>query len=471
MILISCVRAVEDDGEDLPEAQVGKASVLAYIGHHLPSIYLTGHLGRQITEVSRSVETLHTLQKRLQQCVGANGLGLQAEVKDHCQLLLKYPKGTNSTWFNKQFKVYEPLDYVFNVCDTLMLWEQYRNMTTILTREYLDARPNGWLEYAPTRISQFAVDRCYNRSLCEHELQLVLPAKPPFKPRQFSTCAVVGNSGDLLHTNFGPEIDSHDAVFRDNEAPVNKTYEKYVGQKRTFRLIGEGVARNLQEVVKGNAEEVLIIKSKIHRDFNAMIREIPNPVYLFQGVEFRRGAKGTGIKSIELAVSMCDEVDIYGFTVDPGYADWTRYFSEPRRGHNPLQGRAYYQLLECLGIIKIHSPRREEDKQDWSLVPSRQLLVTARAAAFQLKKLPAEAELNPYAACGLWATARKIAGPISGAPNMTSIRRNSNYSRWEQLRVTDLRSQAQQHHAQVCGVSFYKIDGNKLDSLLCVRPG
>lgn len=244
------------------------------------------------------------------------------------------------------------------------------------------------------------------------------------------------------------------------------------------------------------AEEVLIIKSKIHRDFNAMVKvlqlinflkrqctytskeqvidlelgelhrfpgqvvaqvestgeleqEIPNPVYLFQGVEFRRGAKGTGIKSIELAVSMCDQVDIYGFTVDPGYADWTRYFSEPRRGHNPLQGRAYYQLLECLGvsclptfssshsefnqshplynlwdeimiedlslqIIKIHSPMREEEKQDWSLVPSRQLLVTARTAAFQLKKLPAKVKLDPYAACGLWATARRKAGPISG---------------------------------------------------------
>jgi hypothetical protein len=67
-----------------------------------------------------------------------------------------------------------------------------------------------------------AVDICYNRSLCEDELQLVLPAKPPFKPRQFSTCAVVGNSGNLLFTNLGSEIDAHDAVFRDNEAPVNK---------------------------------------------------------------------------------------------------------------------------------------------------------------------------------------------------------------------------------------------------------
>lgn len=53
---------------------------------------------------------------------------------------------------------------------------------------------------------------------------MLLPAKPPFHPRQFGTCAVVGNSGDLLKTEFGEEIDSHDAVFRDNEAPVNQVY-------------------------------------------------------------------------------------------------------------------------------------------------------------------------------------------------------------------------------------------------------
>lgn len=51
---------------------------------------------------------------------------------------------------------------------------------------------------------------------------MILPAKPPFHPRQFRTCAVVGNSGDLLKTEFGKEIDGHDAVIRDNEAPVNE---------------------------------------------------------------------------------------------------------------------------------------------------------------------------------------------------------------------------------------------------------
>ncbi|GKC90820.1 hypothetical protein Tco_1151469, partial [Tanacetum coccineum] len=39
------------------------------------------------------------------------------------------------------------------------------------------------------------------------------------------------------------------------------------------------------------------------------------------GIVLRRGAKGTEMKSVELALSMCDIVDIYGFTVDPGYTE------------------------------------------------------------------------------------------------------------------------------------------------------
>lgn len=44
---------------------------------------------------------------------------------------------------------------------------QYRNMTTVLTREYLDARPDGWLDYAAKRIAQLydfvSVIPCYSR--------------------------------------------------------------------------------------------------------------------------------------------------------------------------------------------------------------------------------------------------------------------------------------------------------------------
>ncbi|XP_065001476.1 sialyltransferase-like protein 5 isoform X4 [Musa acuminata AAA Group] len=343
-------------------------------------------------------------------------------------------------------------------------------MTTVLTREYLDVRPDGWLDYAAKRIAQLGADKCYNRSICEEHLNLILPAKPPFHPQQFRTCAVVGNSGDLLKTEFGLEIDGHDAVFRDNEAPVNEKYAKHVGLKRDFRLVVRGAARNMVAILDGSSDEVLIIKSVTHRDFNAKIKELPNPVYLFQGIVLRRGAKGTGMKSIELALSMCDIVDIYGFTVDPGYTEWTRYFSTPRKGHNPLQGRAYYQLLECLGVIRIHSPMRAPRKQDWSDVPGKEIITSAHMAALRLKreKTGQEGDLGPFGNCKVWGTVDRD-GPVSGSPDMAEARSKSNYSKWELLPHESLRKEAQKHYAQMGRVSLYKMDGNRLDDLVCVR--
>ncbi|XP_058003483.1 sialyltransferase-like protein 1 isoform X2 [Hevea brasiliensis] len=439
----------------------------SFFSGFFPPISSFLYSGRNSDLSKEQIRDLSDFQSSVQQCVANRGLGLTAQIIDLCKLTLKFPEGTNSTWFNEQFKIYEPLEYHYDVCEAILLWEQYRNMTTVLTREYLDARPDGWLEYAAKRIAQLGSDKCYNRTLCEEHLNLILPAKPPFHPRQFRTCAVVGNSGDLLKTEFGEEIDGHEAVIRDNEAPVNAKYSKYVGLKRDFRLVVRGAARNMVKILNGSTDEVLIIKSVTHRDFNAMIKSIPNPVYLFQGIVLRRGAKGTGMKSIELALSMCDIVDIYGFTVDPGYTEWTRYFSTPRKGHNPLQGRAYYQLLECLGVIRIHSPMRAQRKHDWSDVPSREMIGRAHAAALRLKRGHGPGQ---FGSCKVWGNVDPdSSGPTSGSSDMSDVRKYSNYNKWEVMPFESLRKEARDHHAQMESVSLYKMDGNKLDDLVCVR--
>ena len=63
-------------------------------------------------------------------------------------------------------------------------------------------------------------NNCKNKALCMEKLSLVLPETPPYVPRQFGRCAVIGNSGDLLKTRFGKEIDSYDVVIRENGAPI-----------------------------------------------------------------------------------------------------------------------------------------------------------------------------------------------------------------------------------------------------------
>ncbi|RDY00369.1 Sialyltransferase-like protein 1, partial [Mucuna pruriens] len=114
-------------------------------------------------------------------------------------------------------------------------------MTTMLIREYLDARPNGWVDYPPLRIAQLGIKRCTNKTLCEENHNILLPAKPPFHPQQFRTYAIIGNFGDLLKIEFGEKL----------IAIINKKYAKYVGLKKDFCLIVRGVAHNMVPILNG----------------------------------------------------------------------------------------------------------------------------------------------------------------------------------------------------------------------------
>eukprot|EP00899_Mesostigma_viride_P026236 jgi/Mesvir1/6798/Mv08999-RA.2 len=64
----------------------------------------------------------------------------------------------------------------------------------------------------------------------------ILPKESIVGRIRWERCAVVGNSGSLLLTRFGRDIDSHDVVFRINQAPT-LGYEELVGVRTTFRLL------------------------------------------------------------------------------------------------------------------------------------------------------------------------------------------------------------------------------------------
>nr|XP_012572190.1 sialyltransferase-like protein 2 isoform X2 [Cicer arietinum] len=351
-------------------------------------------------------EALLSLHNSFQKCVSANGLGLKAaRGNDYCQTTINFPGDTIPKWKDPKTGKLEALSFDFNLCEAVATWEQVRNSTTILTKEFIDSLPNGWEEYAWRRINKgIQLNHCENRTLCLEKLSLVLPETPPYFPRQYGRCAVIGNSGDLLKTKFGKEIDGYDAVLRENGAPT-QNYTEYVGRKSTFRLLNRGSAKALDKVVELDEQrkEVLIVKTTIHDIMNKMIKEVPikNPVYLMLGASFGSAAKGTGLKALEFALSMCDSVDMYGFTVDPGYKEWTRYFSESRQGHTPLHGRAYYQMMECLGLIKIHSPMRADPKRVVKWVPSPHIIKAARIASEKLLRRFGAGSEDPLHPCSI----------------------------------------------------------------------
>ncbi|KAF3438517.1 hypothetical protein FNV43_RR21279 [Rhamnella rubrinervis] len=416
-------------------------------------IYITGvsNLYERRSLSDEDLEALQTLLSGFQKCVSANGLGLQATSgSDYCKVTMRFPSDTIPKWKDPKTGELEGLSFDFNLCEAVATWEQVRNSTTILTREFIDALPNGWEDYAWRRINKGTLlNRCENKTLCVEKLSLVLPETPPYFPRQFGRCAVIGNSGDLLKTKFGKEIDGYDAVLRENGAPI-ENYTDHVGRKSTFRLLNRGSAKALDKVVEldESRKEVLIIKTTIHDIMSKMIQEIPikNPVYLMLGASFGSAAKGTGLKALEFALSICDSVDMYGFTVDPGYKEWTRYFSESRQGHTPLHGRAYYQMMECLGLIKIHSPMRANPNRVVKWVPDSGTVQAASVASEKLLRRVGAGSRGPLRAC--------------------SIVKKQVKRKW----MPSLRKAATDHQKYVRATTMYPLEHNPGHGMLCTVP-
>ncbi len=53
--------------------------------------------------------------------------------------------------------------------------------------------------------------------------------------------AIVGNSDELLNSDFGEQIDAHDNVFRFNLASVENKYSKHIGTRSDFYLLSQNI--------------------------------------------------------------------------------------------------------------------------------------------------------------------------------------------------------------------------------------
>lgn len=67
--------------------------------------------------------------------------------------------------------------------------------------------------FKPGDVIHYVLDRRRTLNI-SHDLHSLLPEVSPMKNRRFKTCAVVGNSGILLDSECGKEIDSHNFVIR-----------------------------------------------------------------------------------------------------------------------------------------------------------------------------------------------------------------------------------------------------------------
>eukprot|EP00899_Mesostigma_viride_P023403 jgi/Mesvir1/4247/Mv22215-RA.1 len=177
----------------------------------------------------------------------------------------------------------------------------------------------------------------------------------------FSTCAVVGNSGSLLNASFGAAIDSHETVMRINQAPCGK-FHRHVGRKTTFRLIntrwtnkyadtrfvGEGLplepdvtlvvtrakARaydNLAQYLKMARSDVrvLYLSSRvISAARRLMVAYRLRLDAVSRGIYFGGSTPSSGYSAIYFMLQACQNLTVYGFGLDAenGAAQEYHYF-------------------------------------------------------------------------------------------------------------------------------------------------
>ncbi|XP_078684716.1 alpha-2,8-sialyltransferase 8B-like [Branchiostoma floridae x Branchiostoma belcheri] len=82
--------------------------------------------------------------------------------------------------------------------------------------------------------------------------------------RHYSTCALVGNSGILLNSSCGDEIDSHDFVIRFNLGPL-QDYSTDVGRNVNMTVVNRVIDRKLFPMFRKNKTSQLL---NLLRPFN-----------------------------------------------------------------------------------------------------------------------------------------------------------------------------------------------------------
>ncbi|KAM4748035.1 alpha-2,8-sialyltransferase 8B [Rhinophrynus dorsalis] len=248
----------------------------------------------------------------------------------------------------------------------------------------------------PGDIIHYVFDRDSTMNISKNLYQL-LPRMSPLKNKHFKTCAIVGNSGILLNSGCGKEIDSHDFVIRCNLAPVEE-YARDVGMKTHLVTMNPSVVQRAFEdlvndtwkekflqrlkslnesilwipafMAKGGEERVewvndLIIKHHInvHTAYPSLrLLHAVRGYWLTNKVHIKRPT--TGILMYTLATRFCNRIYLYGFWPFPRdlhqnpvkyhYYDTLKYGYTSQAGPHtmPLEFKAL-KNLHLQGALKL----------------------------------------------------------------------------------------------------------------------
>ncbi|XP_052440815.1 CMP-N-acetylneuraminate-beta-galactosamide-alpha-2,3-sialyltransferase 2-like isoform X3 [Carassius gibelio] len=220
-----------------------------------------------------------------------------------------------------------------------------------------------------------------NYSQVIKELFSVIPEEEWYRdagPSRCRTCAVVGNSGKLLGSYYGPVIDHHDFVFRMNKATV-QGYEKDVGSRTTHRVMYPESAIHLDNnthlvllpfktidiqwitsaLTDGSIKRTrfkVIDKLQANKD-KVMVMHPAFMHYVHNTwlhIKSRRSYPSTGFLVLIYALHICDEVNVFGFGAnDKG--TWHHYFEKTPKSLKRT-GR-HSGGIELQTLLELHERR------------------------------------------------------------------------------------------------------------------
>ncbi|KAG2470972.1 alpha-2,8-sialyltransferase 8B isoform X1 [Polypterus senegalus] len=243
----------------------------------------------------------------------------------------------------------------------------------------------------------YIFDRGSTMNISKSLYQLV-PKESPLKGQHFQKCAIVGNSGVLLNSGCGKEIDTHEFVIRCNLAPVQE-FASDVGIRTNLVTMNPSVVQRAFEdlandtwkdrllqrlqnlngsilwipafMAKGGEQRVELVNSLILKHQINVQTAYPSLrlLYAVRGywltnkVPIKRPS--TGLLMYTLATRFCDEIHLYGFwpflqdqkgnSVKYHYYDSLRYeFDSQSSPHAmPLEFQAL-QRLHQQGALKLN---------------------------------------------------------------------------------------------------------------------
>ncbi|XP_013915018.1 PREDICTED: alpha-2,8-sialyltransferase 8B [Thamnophis sirtalis] len=248
----------------------------------------------------------------------------------------------------------------------------------------------------PGDIIHYVFDRDSTMNVSQN-LYALLPRTSPLKGKHYRTCAIVGNSGILLNSGCGKEIDAHSFVIRCNLAPVQE-YIHDVGMKTDLVTMNPSVIqRAFEDLVNDTWREKLL--QRLH-SLNGSILWIPafmakggkervewvNELILKHHINVRtaypslrllHAVRGywltnkvyikrptTGLLMYTLATRFCNQIYLYGFWPFPQGPDQSpvkyHYYDSLKYGYMsqtsphtmPLEFKAL-KLLHLQGALKL----------------------------------------------------------------------------------------------------------------------